>query len=199
MKTYKLIALTGSICSGKSTVAKELEKSGAFIIDADVLAKEVVMPGTKAYQKIIEIFGKDIALSNGELNRKLLAEKIFTDIAAKKQLEAIIHPEVRKLFENKLTTLPKDTKIVVYVIPLLFESGQNLSKFDAIITVTASKKNLISRIIKRDQVDRTMALKKLSAQLSSEEKAARSDYVIENNGNPEELQKSIEKLRQFLL
>ncbi|RME60423.1 MAG: dephospho-CoA kinase, partial [Candidatus Dadabacteria bacterium] len=145
LNTPYLVAITGSIGSGKSTAAKFLKELGAEVIDADDLAREAVKPGSKALTKIKEVFGQEYLLENGELNRKKMASLIFSNKEAKEKLEAIVHPEVRRLYQRKLEEL-KNKQIIFYVIPLLFEVKNPPEEIRKIVVIAADKKLALERI-----------------------------------------------------
>jgi dephospho-CoA kinase len=190
------IALTGTIGSGKSAVSKIFEKLGASVIDADLLAREVVAIGTTGYKKVVKEFGNAILNSDGSLNRKELANLIFNNKELKEKLEDILHPLIRESFEEKYKSHLKQypEKLLVAVIPLLFESKNSYPMLEKKVLVIADTETCINRIIKRDGVSREQAVQKISSQMPQEEKIKRSDYIITNNGTIEELEVSIKKL-----
>ena len=184
---FKLIGLTGSIGSGKSQVAKYLEDAGAYIIDADILAREVIKPNSPGIIEIKQKFGSGFIDNNGHLDRKKMAKLIFKDPIKKELLENIIHPKVRNLFLQTLQIIPKDIKIVVYVVPLLFETKNKISNLDYIINVSSKKELCLRRIIDRDKLTIQEATKRFDSQIPPEVKDQKSDFVIYNNGSLEEL------------
>ncbi len=185
----KLIGLTGGIASGKSTVAKILAELGAAIINADQLAREVVKPDHEAWQMIVTEFGTDILLADRTLDRQKLRAVIFNNVKARKTLESIIHPRVRALAEQRIreyTSAGYDT--IVYEVPLLFE-GNLQESLRPVILVACDVETQLRRLQRRDGLDRTTAQKHIDAQMSLEEKRRLADYVIENNGNLEDLRR----------
>lgn len=186
------IAVTGSIGSGKSTVTRMLRELGAFTIDADELARDAVRPGSAALKKIAELFGKEVLRSDGSLDRKKLGAKVFESAARRKKLEAITHPEIGKLAQSKFDVRPKDCPLVVYDCPLLFEA--KLTGFKKILVVSAAEESALARVMARDGISRTEALKRLRAQLPLAEKAKRADIVVENDGTVAELRDKVKKL-----
>jgi dephospho-CoA kinase len=183
------IALTGGIGSGKSAVGDILSELGAIVIDSDQLARDVIERGTSGFDEVLARFG-------GEISRAKLAEIIFSNEEARKDLEGIIHPRVRDLSARVLQASPEDS-VVVNEIPLLFETqGQN--RFDLVITVEADDeirtKRLLDRGLKAYQIE-----KRISAQASRSERESIADFVIENSGNLEELEKKVRKIWEFEL
>lgn len=185
-----VIALTGSMGSGKSTVAGFFSDEGASIIDADDLARAAVLPGSPPIESLRRKFGDIILLPDGSLNRRKLAEIIFNDASLRRTAEEIIHPEVFRLFDTRLSRLPPQA-FIVCVVPLLFESGMDLHSFRKIVVVTASEETLIRRIMNRDRCSEADAKKRLSAQLPSAEKERRADFVITNDGDLESLRNQV--------
>lgn len=185
----KLIALTGSIGSGKSAVAELLRENGALIIDADVLARNLLSPGTEAYHETIALFGADIVTKEGEINRRTVAERIFSDATMRVKLEQILHPRVQQAFQSELQRLRADSPeaIIVYVVPLLFEAGRDLSQFDEIVVVSADPAVALARAAQRDRCSIESVRKRYEAQLPIEAKVARATVVIDNSGTREEL------------
>ncbi len=202
VKPYLLAALTGSIGSGKSAAADIFASLGAKIIDADVLAREVVAPGEPALTDIVKTFGSDILGSDGTLNRKTLGQIVFADPAARSKLEQIVHPRIRELFEKKKSEFEKTAlpnPVLLYVIPLLFESKNSYPEFEKIIVVSAPREECIRRILKRDDCSRELAERKLDSQIPIEEKVKRADYVIYNHGTLAELRGSVSSIYEQLL
>ena len=187
----KLVGLTGGIASGKSTVAKMLERLGAAIVDADVLSREVVEPGQAAWVDIVAAFGNGVLQSDQTLDRQKLRTIIFNNPAARKQLEAIIHPRVRALAEQRIRERSEaGYAVVIYVVPLLFE-GNLQDGLRPVILVACDVNVQRQRLVERDQLDRTAAQKHIEAQMSLEEKRRLADYVIENNGSLDDLERQV--------
>jgi dephospho-CoA kinase len=186
------VALTGNIASGKSTIAKVWQELGAQIIDADVLARRAVEPGTAAFRKIVQEFGGDV-VQNGTLDRQALRTMVFHDQARRAQLEAIVHPEVARMRSEEEAELAKSGGgVVVHDIPLLFETGLN-HDFDTIVLVDAPEDTRVARIVEQRGLSGAEARAMVAAQMSSAEKRAYSTFVIENNGSLSALE---EKARQ---
>jgi dephospho-CoA kinase len=188
------VALTGGIGSGKSETGEILGNLGAIVIDSDELAKTAVERGNPAFNEIIEKFG-DFVLSNGDLDRKKLADLVFSDEAKRKSLEAIIHPRVRKAFEEIVENLPGDS-IVVNQIPILVETKGEQS-FDYVITVVAPMELRRERLRERGMKDFEIERRILS-QVSDKEREQISDYIIDNSGDRESLLRQVEEIYKEL-
>jgi dephospho-CoA kinase len=197
-KTIK-VAVTGNAGSGKTSVCNILKKMGAQVIFSDVIAREVVSPGTPAYKNIINFFGTGVLKENGLLNRKMLRSIIANDDSARKTLEKIVHPEIIKFIQLKMNKAEKDVKRFVFVeIPLLFELCLE-HLFDLVITVSADYELRIERLMCRDKVSRYDAESLFGLQMPEEEKIKRAELVIKNNGSIEQLIKSVEVLHSELI
>ena len=188
----KLIGLTGGIASGKTSVARILERLGAAVVDADALARQVVEPGQDAWREIVESFGAEIVRPDRTLDRQKLRAIIFNDPSARKKLEAIIHPRVRALAEKRISEhAAAGREIVVYEVPLLFEG--NLHEWlRPVILVACDVSTQKQRLQKRDRIDAAAAQKHIDAQMSLDERRHLADYVIENDGSFEELERQVE-------
>jgi dephospho-CoA kinase len=189
------VGLTGGIASGKSLVADELAARGAVVIDADVLAREVVEPGTDGLAAVVERFGNGV-LAAGRLDRARLGQIVFADTAARRDLERIVHPAVRARAAELEGAAPPDA-VVVQVIPLLVETGQQ-DKFDFVVVVDVDPATQLARLVARDGLDAADAQARLAAQASQEERRAVADVVIDNRGNVTDLKAQIGPLWQFL-
>lgn len=174
-----LIGLTGGIAAGKSTVADYWQTLGGFQIDADQLAREAVEPGSAAAAKIAEEFGADAITTDGSINRPKLAEIVFADPTAREKLEAIIHPEVRRLMLDRMSKLPADT-MVIYNVPLLVEAASDL-EFDTVVTVEAPVEKQIERMVKHRGMTSEAAQARIAAQATPAERANRADFIINSN------------------
>lgn len=187
----KLVGLTGGIASGKSTVARILANLGAAIINADVLAREVVEPDQDAWKEIVATFGAAILQADRTLDRAKLRTTIFNDPEARKKLESIIHPRVRALAEKRIGEhAAAGYAVIVYEVPLLFEG--NLHEWlRPVILVACDVATQLRRLQERDRLDPAQAQKHIDAQMSLEEKRRLADYVIENNGSLEDLERQV--------
>ncbi len=195
---FLLVAITGGIASGKSTVAEALKAPNIKLIDADILARKAVNENLEILKQIVDVFGLSILDQSGKLNRRRMAEIIFSDSSAKLRLEAIIHPEVQRLLEVELFNLPKTIKVVLYLIPLLVEAKVELTRFDLIVAVLTDPEITLERILARDQISKELALRKIHSQATNEQKMSVSDYIIYNNGTFEELHENIQNFSLFL-
>jgi dephospho-CoA kinase len=185
------VGLTGGIASGKSAVAAELAARGAIIIDADVLAREVVEPGTSALAAIIDRFGPQV-LSDGQLDRTRLAQIVFADPLARRDLERIVHPAVRARAAD-LERAAGRAAVVVHVIPLLVETGQQ-EDFDLVVTVDVDHETQIKRLIARNGYTRAEAESRIAAQASREDRRIAADVVLDNTGSVAQLREQIDAL-----
>lgn len=185
------VGLTGGIASGKSLVADELAARGAVIIDADLLAREVVEPGTPGLTAIVERFGAEVT-TDGRLDRAALARIVFSDDSARRDLEAIVHPAVRRRAAELEAEAPSDA-VVVHVIPLLVETGQQ-DAFDVVLVVDVDRETQLRRLRERDRVTTAEAAARLAAQASRDQRLAASDVVIDNSADVTELRKQIEEI-----
>ena len=176
-----IVALTGGIASGKTLVADHFRDLGVPIIDTDVIARQLVRPDEPAWHRIMETFGPDYFCANGELDRGKLAELVFTNVNERLRLEAIMHPAIFAEVERQLQALGEQPLIIV-VVPLLYEVAA-ADRFAAVISVTASSEQQISRLVATRGLTRAEAQARLAAQLPGEEKAGRADYIIDNNGD----------------
>lgn len=177
-----LIALTGGIASGKSTVATRWAEHGAVIVDADALAREVVEPGSATLKAVADRFGTDVIRPDGSLDRQSLGEHIFGDVDARSDLNAITHPAISTLAQQRFDEAEAENSdvIVVYDIPLLVESGQSLDRFDAIVTVEASADTRVHRLIKHRGMTLDEAERRVASQASESERRAVADFVVDS-------------------
>jgi dephospho-CoA kinase len=193
------VGLTGNIASGKSEVTRLLQERGATIIDADVLAREAVLPETMAFRRIVERWGDRVVASDGTLDRGALRRIVFEDRAQLDELNAIVHPEVAALRDARIAeATARGDKIVVYAVPLLFEANM-ADEFDRIVLVDAPTNVRLQRLIRTRGLDATEALNMITAQMPAEIKRVRADFVIENSGTLEELERQVELLWAWLL
>lgn len=184
----RVIGITGGIASGKSTVTDILKKRFNYcVIDADQLARQAVEPGSSGLIKITAVFGQEVINENGELNRSMLGEMIANDEQLRKKLNAIVHPEIKKLYDQQIDLYRcSGIPTVFYDCPLLFETNQQ-NTVDETIVVVADKEIRINRLRERDKLTREQAIKRIEMQMSDEEKIILADTVIENNGSLDDL------------
>ena len=187
-----LVGLTGGIAAGKSAVAARWVELGAVEIDADVLAREAVAEGTQGLREVIGEFGSDVLLPNGTLDRAALAAVVFNDPTKRERLEAIVHPRVRMLAEQRFEQLPKES-IVVYTVPLLVEAGVSLP-FDKVVTVEAPEHVRIDRLIETRGLSQAEAVARIKNQASPTERANRADAILNSNQSLQLLLKDAEAL-----
>ena len=194
-----VLGVTGGIASGKSTVANMLAKLGAPIIDFDLLSRQVVEPGQPAFEDIIAYFGDDVIDKNGTLDRKRLSGIVFRDPAKRKILEGITHPRIFEEFVYKVREMAeKDPHgIVQAVIPLLFEADLR-QLVHKILVVYVSPDKQIERLIRRDSISQEDANRILKAQMPIDQKVAKADFVIHNEGNVDETRKAVNALWRSL-
>ena len=182
------VALTGNIASGKSTVAELWRRHGAALIDADVLAREAVTPGSAALERIGARFGPGVIGPDGALDRDALRSIVFADEGARCDLEAIVHPEVARLRVEREAELERaGAAVVVNVIPLLFETGMDRA-FDEVVLVDAPEAQRLVRLVERRGMDEEEARRMIDAQMPAAEKRPRADTVIDNGGTLDELE-----------
>ncbi|MHB0948837.1 MAG: dephospho-CoA kinase [Gemmatimonadaceae bacterium] len=182
-----LVGLTGNIASGKSTVARLFAEYGATVIDADVLARDAVEPGTRALQKIRERWGYDILAPDGSLDRTALRHEVFADPEELEALNAIVHPEVERMRREAIEAARlRGDRIVVCDIPLLFEKGL-AEHFDRLVLVDAPRAMRLDRLQRERNLPTAEAMAMIAAQMPAELKRARADIVIDNDGPLEAL------------
>ncbi len=189
------IGLTGSISTGKSTVAKMFKEKGCYIIDADTIAHGVYKKGKNAYNKIIQTFGKEILDKNGNIDRKKLGSLVLKDKGKLKKLESIVHPEVEKERNKKIKEITRKNRdaVIIYDVPLLFEKNLQ-DMFDYTVVVYTDKDTEIRRLMNRDKISQEEAIKKISMQMSIEDKAKMADFVIDNSKDLDYTKKQVEVL-----
>nr|WP_300145882.1 dephospho-CoA kinase [Propionicimonas sp.] len=186
-----VIGLTGGIASGKSAVADLLAARGAVVIDADLLAREAVAPGSPGLAAVVERFGAGVLGPDGGLDRAALGRLVFADPAARRDLEAIVHPVVRAR-AAELTAAAPDGSVVVQVIPLLVETGQQ-GAFDVVAVVDVDPAVQVARVRERDGLDVAAATDRINAQAAREERLNAADWVIHNGGSLAELATEVDR------
>ena len=189
-----VVALTGGIGSGKSTVGQIFEDLGAVVTDSDQLARNVAERGTTGFDQIVAAFGDEV-LKNGDLDRAALAEVIFKDPSKRTQLEQITHPLIRRAFAKIVESAQNDS-IVINQIPLLVESKHDY-KFDHVITVSATEEVRIKRLLMRG-MNLTQIKQRIEAQSTDAQREAISDTVIRNDKDHSELLLEVEKVWELL-
>ncbi len=190
----RIIGLTGGIASGKSSVARIIEQLGVPVIDADQLAREAVLPGSKSLAKIAGLFGNDVIAADGTLDRKRLGELVFADIESRRQLEGVLHPEIRRLGEERIAReIAGGNRLLVYMAPLLIEAGA-VDRVDEIWVVTVRPEIQLERLMARDHISIQEAQRIIDSQMPLAEKAAYGRVLIDNSGTPEETQRLVEDI-----
>lgn len=193
-----ILGLTGGISSGKSSVAERFVECGAILVSADMLAREVVNPGSPVLDKLVETFGEDILTSCGSLDRDAMAEIIFSDPEQRKKLEAITHPAIAHLADCRLAELRKAPKdLVIYEAPLLFEAGGE-NRVDQVLVVAVSQNIQEQRLMKRDGLSLEEAKRRISAQWPQADKIQKADFVIDNSGTLQQMQTQVDALYHYL-
>lgn len=186
------IGLTGGVASGKSTVSAMLAELGAVVIDADLLAREVVAAGTPGLAEVVEEFGPTVLTADGELDRPAMGALVFADPERRKVLEGIIHPRVRAR-GAEIESAASDGALVVHDIPLLAETGQ-ASAFDAVVVVDVPTELQVERMVTLRGMSRDEAAARISAQATREERLAIATHVIENTGTIEALRLRVDEV-----
>jgi dephospho-CoA kinase len=190
-----LVGLTGSVATGKSTVAKMFKQCGAVVIDADELAHEVVKPGKPAWREIVRLFGKTVLNQDRSLNRQALGSIVFRNPKKRRQLECIIHPRVARE-QARLTrqAARKDsTAVVIYDVPLLFEAGID-KRVDKTIVVTADRKTQIARLKKRNHLSHAEAIRRIHSQMPLARKKQLANYILNGTIPLKTLSNSVSRL-----
>jgi dephospho-CoA kinase len=188
-----LVGLTGGIGSGKSTVARLLERRGAFLIDADALAREAIARGTPGFERVLDAFGSDVLGPDGDLDRARLASLVFSDPAQKAVLESIVHPEVARRFGELVEERRNTAGVLVYVTPLLVELGL-APAFDVVVVVTASPHLRVSRVASERGRSPEDVRRRMATQASDEQRAEVANVLIDNDGTLAELERQVDRL-----
>lgn len=194
MRPDLVIGLTGGIASGKTAVSRYFEHLGVPVIDADVVAREVVEPGEAGLDAVVKEFGAEILDDKGRLDRRRLRSLVFENPSGRRSLESILHPLIRQRMEAQLDELNDDYAILA--IPLLLETGQT-DMVDRVLVVDASESAQIERTRKRDGVAEEEVRQIMSSQASRADRLAQANDVIENNGTIDELRQRVRRLDEF--
>ena len=194
----KRVALTGGIATGKSHVRKEFAALGVPTIDADVLAREAVSPGSAGLHAVTARFGRDVLDAEGNLDRRRLGEIVFANEEARRDLEAIIHPVVQTAIDRWFASLDSTRHhFAIADIPLLFETGRE-REFDAVIVTACEPDTQVRRIVSRDGISDAEARQRIAAQLPIEEKVRRADYVIHTDGSVGDTNARVREIHRLL-
>lgn len=192
------MALTGGIATGKTHVRARLEQRGVATIDSDTLARDAVAPGSSGLASVVERFGRDILDVDGALNRARLGAIVFADADARRDLEAIVHPQVRRATEDWFDALDATVHpFAVADIPLLFEVGRE-GDFEAVIVSACDPETQVQRVMARDGLSESEARQRLAAQLPIAEKVNRADYVIRTDGSYAETNEQVDAVLSAL-
>jgi dephospho-CoA kinase len=186
------IGLTGGIACGKTTVSTMLVELGAVLIDADQIAREVVLPGSPVLIRVVERFGSVVLLEDGSLNRKKLGQMVFNNPQALKALEAILHPPIRAIIKERMDAFQTahPASLVVVDVPLLFESGQQ-SMYSEIMVVYVPPEIQLKRLMDRDKLSAEEGIRRINTQMPIEEKKRLADIVIDNSGTLQETRNQV--------
>jgi len=189
-----IIGLTGGIASGKSTIAKMLVERGALLVDADQVAREVVLPGESALEAIASLFGQAVLLADGSLNRKALGEIVFQDKASLIKLEAITHPAIRASMQQRIHTYKEQypERLIVADVPLLYETKQQ-QLYQGVMVVYVPEEIQIARLIERNSLTKEEAERRVSLQMNIEQKRELANWVIDNSGTLEETSLQVDR------
>lgn len=190
------VGLTGGVASGKSTVSAILADLGAVVVDADLLAREVVAPGTEGLRRVVEEFGADVLAADGSLDRPALGAIVFGDEPARRRLEAIVHPLVRARAREVERAAPAGA-VVVHDIPLLAETGQ-ADRFEAVLVVDVPVETQVARMVERRGMSAEEARARIAAQTTREKRLAVATHVIDNTGTVEDLRDRVTEVFEEL-
>ncbi len=190
-----IVGLTGGVASGKTVVSKVFREEGAWIIDLDQVAREMVQPHRPAYRDLIKAFGREILCKDGQIDRKRLASMVFTNPKQRALLNQILHPRIKGEMDRRIKAIGQRDPEAIIVIdaPLLIERGEQ-HDVDQLVVVTSSKKQQIQRLMRRDGASEKDALMRISSQIPLKEKARWADFVIRNNGSLKETRKRAKEI-----
>ncbi|MHB1059088.1 MAG: dephospho-CoA kinase [Rhodanobacter sp.] len=192
-----VIALTGGVASGKSTVTRRFEALGVHVHDADVAAREVIEPGTDGLAAVVDAFGHEVLDGTGRLDRPAMRRRVFADPAARRTLEAIIHPRVRRWLHER--ALAERGPYCLLAIPLLAENIEHYRWADRVLLVDVPESAQVARLVARDRIDETLARRMLAHQASRAERLALADDVIDNGGDAAALDRAVAELNRRYL
>ena len=196
MKSNLCIGLSGGIASGKTIVSDEFSSLGADIIDTDIIARELIFPGSETLNKIVSVFGENVLQDDGNLNRKLMRQIIFSEKDKKITLEKIMHPKIQNEVKLKIQSASGQYQIIV--VPLLLQSPI-LDFVDRVLIIDCNEKIQINRLMNRDNISEELAKKMIENQSKREERLAIADDVILNEGRIEEIKHEVKKLNDFYI
>uniref|UniRef100_A0A1A9WLU4 Dephospho-CoA kinase domain-containing protein n=1 Tax=Glossina brevipalpis TaxID=37001 RepID=A0A1A9WLU4_9MUSC len=195
-----IVAVTGGIATGKSTVSRIFQRNGIAVVDADQIAREIVMPGKRCWHKIRQIFGDEILLPSREINRSALGRIVFENKELRGKLNMITHPLIhRKIFFNVIKHLLSGKQWIVLDLPLLFETGILMDFIYKIICVTCDPETQLQRLIARNELSEEDARLRINSQMPLEEKCEKSHFVIDNSGLLEDTEAAALKICNMLI
>jgi dephospho-CoA kinase len=195
----RVFGLTGNIGSGKSTVAAMLREAGIPVLDADRISREVTAQGGRAYDAVVQSFGRGILRDDGSIDRKRLGEIVFSDPGSRERLEGITHPAILEAMKEAIAGIEREGhRVAVVEATLIHESGRK-GLFEAVISVTCDRETALSRLAAREGMSRGQAEARLRAQMDAARKADASDYVIDNSGTLDETRRRVVSLAGVLL
>lgn len=199
-RRFLLVGLTGGIGTGKSTVSRMFRDLGCLIIDADLLAREVVEPGEPAYEKLVAEFGKEILDAAGHIDRKKLGALVFADPARRRRLERFTHPEIRQRQAGILAELITEgfEGIVIFDAALLVETG-GARNMDRLVVVSADEPTQVRRLMLRDEISEAEARERIRSQMPLSLKVKQAHYVVDNSGTREETERRVREIYQALI
>ena len=194
-----IVGLTGGVASGKSVVSRILKEEGAYLIDADQIARELVQPRTSAWEELVKVFGKEILQKDGSIHRKQLAAKVFSDPKQRDLLNRTLHPRIKEEMGRRLKAIgQKDPEAIVVIdAPLLVETGDH-REMDKVIVVISTEAQQIARLREREGMDQEEARRIMASQIATEEKVKVADFVIRNEGSLEETERRAREVFQEL-
>jgi dephospho-CoA kinase len=194
-----IVGLTGGVASGKSVVSQVLKEEGAYLIDADQIARELVQPRTPTWKELIKVFGKEILQKDGSIHRKQLAAKVFSDPTQRDLLNRTLHPRIKEEMGRRLKAIgQKDPEAIVVIdAPLLVETG-NHREMDKVIVVISTEAQQITRLREREGMDQEEARRIMASQMATKEKVKVADFVIRNEGSLEETERRAREVFQEL-
>ncbi|MGC8513743.1 MAG: dephospho-CoA kinase [Acidimicrobiales bacterium] len=193
-----LIGLTGGIGSGKTTVSSELAARGAVVVDADLIARQVVEPGGRAFDAVVERFGQGVVAPDGGLDRGAVAKIVFSDEDARASLNAITHPAIRQVMAEQAAQALERGDTVVLDIPLLDSSARSRFGLDAVVVVDAPVEVAVARLVGQRGFDEADARARVAAQITRQERCSLADFVVDNSGNREQLGEEIDRLWSWI-
>lgn len=192
-----VVVLTGGIASGKSAVSEHLAQRGVPVIDTDLLAREVVAPGTPGLAAVVDAFGAQVLAADGSLDRARMRQLVFGDEEARRRLESLLHPRIEAAARARIQAL-NDAPYCLLVVPLLVETGL-FADADCVVVVDVPESIQLQRLLERDGVDPATDRRMLASQVSRAQRLARADAVLDNEGNLAELQAQVAHLHERLM